>query len=423
MKQGTLVNRIVMLSLLGAILIYLGVYIYRAFTDPYPTVLSYDYTVDETMEATGFLARSETVISGVGGIVDPLVDEGEKVARGQAVAAVYQSQAAEQRRQQIQALELELEQLEYARDAGGSAAGSAQISGEIVDALAALRASAASGDLTRLEDQSLALKSLVYKREAAFGTGSTGAEGVSAAIQDVQGQIDALNAQAAQDTSRVTAQQAGIFSAQVDGYEGLLTPEGLEALSPTDLDGLAAQSVSGDGGAVGKLITDSTWYFICPLTEEQAKRLTEGSTVQVRFSRDWSGQVPMTVERISAPEEGRVAVILSSTRFLSDTTLLRRQTVEIVFSSQSGIRVPKAAIRVDKRQIENEDTGEIETEDVTGVYALVGGRAEFKPVTVLAQREDYCLVEPMDDKVKTALRAGDEIIIASAEIFDGMVIA
>ena len=106
MKQGTLVNRIVMLSLLGAILLYLGIYIYRAFTDPYPTVLSYDYTVDETMEATGFLARSEEVITGVGGIVDPLVDEGEKVARGQAVAAVYQSEAAEQRRQQKDHIQL-----------------------------------------------------------------------------------------------------------------------------------------------------------------------------------------------------------------------------------------------------------------------------------------------------------------------------
>ena len=422
MKQGTLVNRIVMLSLLGAILLYLGIYIYRAFTDPYPTVLSYDYTVDETMEATGFLARSEEVITGVGGIVDPLVDEGEKVARGQAVAAVYQSEAAEQRRQQIQALELELEQLEYARDAGGSAAGSAQLSADIVDALAALRASAASGDLTRLEDQSLSLKSLVYKREAAFGTENTGEEGISASIQEVQAQIDALNAQAAQDTSQVTAQRSGIFSAQVDGYESLLTPDTLEGFSPSELDSLAGQSVSADTGAVGKLITDTTWYFICPLTEEEAGRLTEGSTVQVRFSRDWSGQVPMTVERISAPEEGRVAVILSSTRFLSDTTLLRRQTVEIVFSSPSGIRVPKSAIRVDQRQVEDEETGEITTENVTGVYALISGRAEFKPVTVLAERDDYCLVEPLDDAVKTALHPGDEIIIASADIFDGMVI-
>ena len=74
MKQGTLVNRVVMLCLLAAIVIYLGVSAWRSFTDPYQMVLSYSYTVDATMEATGFLVRSEQVIAGSGGIVDPLVD-------------------------------------------------------------------------------------------------------------------------------------------------------------------------------------------------------------------------------------------------------------------------------------------------------------------------------------------------------------
>ena len=130
----------------------------------------------------------------------------------------------------------------------------------------------------------------------------------------------------------------------------------------------------------------------------------------------------MVVERIGAPENGRVSVILSATRFLSDTTLLRRQTVDIVFYSQSGIRVPKSAIRVSTVEEENEETGETITKNVTGVFALVSSRAEFKPVNVLAERDDYCLVEPVDSTTKKALRAGDTIIIAGAEIFDGQVI-
>ena len=422
MKQGTLVNRIVMFSLLGAIVIYLGVYAYRSFTNPYQTVLSYSYTVDDTMEATGFLVRTEQVIAGTGGIVDPLVDEGEKVAAGQAVAAVYQSQEAAQRQQEIQALELELEQLQYALNAGNSVADSAQLSQEIFSALTDLRASVARGDLTRLEQESLNLKSLIYKRETAFGGNGTNEQALTDSLQAVQSQFSALTAQAAQDTSRITVSQSGIYSAQVDGYEGLLTPQGLEALTPSSLDTLSAQSVSGDTSAVGKLITDSTWYFVCPLTEAEAQRLTQGDTVQVRFSRDWSGEVPMEVVRIGAPENGRVAVILSSTRFLSDTTLLRRQTVDVVFYSQSGIRVPKSAIRVDKQEVTDSETGETVVQDVTGVFALVSGRAEFKPVNVLAERDDFCLVEPVDSSTKKALRAGDTIIIAGAEIFDGQVI-
>lgn len=164
-----------------------------------------------------------------------------------------------------------------------------------------------------------------------------------------------------------------------------------------------------------KLITDTTWYFICPLSEADASRLLEGGTVTARFSRDWSGEVKMTVERISAPENGRVAVTLSSTRFLSNTTLLRRQTVDLIFSSQSGIRVPTAAVRMDEA-------------GVTGVYVQVGAKAEFKPVSVLAQGEDYYLVKPVlavdapEKEEKKALRPGDPVIVASQEIWDGKVV-
>ena len=130
----------------------------------------------------------------------------------------------------------------------------------------------------------------------------------------------------------------------------------------------------------------------------------------------------MRVERIGAPEVGRVAVLLSSNRFLSDTTLLRRQTVDIIFYSQSGIRVPKAAIRVEEQTVTDPDTGEEAVTQVIGVYALVSGRAEFKAVTILDERDDFCIVEPVNIEAKKALRAGDEIILAAADLFDGKVI-
>lgn len=66
MKQGTLINRIVMLLLLAAVLVYLGVSAWRSFRDPYTLVLSYAYTVDDSLEATGFLVREERVLASPG---------------------------------------------------------------------------------------------------------------------------------------------------------------------------------------------------------------------------------------------------------------------------------------------------------------------------------------------------------------------
>ena len=107
-------------------------------------------------------------------------------------------------------------------------------------------------------------------------------------------------------------------------------------MAPAQLEEAMSQSPGSTADAVGKLITDSTWYFACVLTEEQADRLTEGRSIEVRFSRDWSGEVDMTVERIGDTENGRSAVVFSTDKFLSDTTLLRRQTVEQALRAQAA---------------------------------------------------------------------------------------
>ena len=104
MKQGTLINRIVMLLLLAAVLVYLGVSAWRSFRDPYTLVLSYAYTVDDSLEATGFLVREERVLASPGGIVDLLPEEGEKVSRGETVALLYQNASEAKAKAEAEAL-------------------------------------------------------------------------------------------------------------------------------------------------------------------------------------------------------------------------------------------------------------------------------------------------------------------------------
>ena len=430
MKQGTLLNKVVMTLLFAAIILYMGGAAWRGLRDPYPTVQAYTYVVEDTMEATGYLVRQEQVIhgwtiqaEGTEATVRLLPSEGEKIAAGTTVALLYSDGAAMERSQRLETLEAEAAQLREAITAGENGQGE-QIGRKVTSSMVALRRAVEAGDFTRLESQVGTFKSAVYQQAQRYGNG----DDLAAALAAAQNEINTLRALTPQEGVRVTVPQSGIFSGQVDGYETVLVPEITEGVTPSLLDSLESRAVEEDSSALGKLITNSQWYFIFSLGEEQAKRLTVGRAVPVRFSRDWSGTVDMTVERISLPENGRVAVILSTRKFLSETTLLRRQTVELIFDSQMGIRVPLGAVRVEEQTETDKESGETRTVQVTGVYVQVGAFAEFKPVTVLAQGEDYYMVRPLlpenADTVqqKLALRAGDSVIIASEEIWDGKVI-
>lgn len=430
MKQGTLLNKVVMTLFFAAIILYMGGAAWRGLRDPYPTVQAYTYVVEDTMEATGYLVRQEQVIhgwtiqaEGTEATVRLLPSEGEKIAAGTTVALLYSDGAAMERSQRLETLEAEAAQLREAIMAGESGQGE-QIGRKVTSSMVALRRAVEAGDFTRLESQVGTFKSAVYQQAQRYGNG----DDLAAALTAAQNEINTLRALTPQEGVRVTVPQSGIFSGQVDGYETVLVPEITEGVTPSLLDSLESRAVEEDSSALGKLITNSQWYFIFSLGEEQAKRLTVGRAVPVRFSRDWSGTVDMTVERISLPENGRVAVVLSTRKFLSETTLLRRQTVELIFDSQMGIRVPLGAVRVEEQTETDKESGETRTVQVTGVYVQVGAFAEFKPVTVLAQGEDYYMVRPLlpenADTVqqKLALRAGDSVIIASEEIWDGKVI-
>ena len=126
--------------------------------------------------------------------------------------------------------------------------------------------------------------------------------------------------------------------------------------------------------------------------------------------------LPVTLTRISAAENGKCLIVLKSTRYLSYMTLLREQNAELIISAYDGLRVPKNALRVDEN-------------GVSGVYCLVGRVAYFKPVSIVYQGSDYCLVEPSTIEAATesqkslyTLRPNDEVIVSAGELYNGKVV-
>ena len=419
MKQGKPVITVAIAAIAVALVIYFGFYVAKVFSEPYTTALAYTYTSNDSAEAVGILVRQETVLPAQTGIVDVTRSEGEKVGVGQSVAQVYRDSQAQTNQADLEALADQIQLLEYSSDGGGGDS-AAKLDENILQAVTALHAASGVGDYNQLEDQVRTLKSTVLKRGYVYGNG-LGSEELTQKLNDLKSQYAALKQQTSSSTSSVRAPQSGVFSTLVDGYETAVTPQTVFQLTPSSLSALLAGQGKESGGGVGKLITATRWYFAAALPVSVAERLKEGSTATLRFSGDFDQDIDMRVDQIGEAEGDKSVVVFSTDRYLSQTTLLRQQTAELIFNSWSGLRIPKQALRMEKSTYTDKETGQEVQNNRLALYALLGGRAEFKTVEVVTEGDDYYVVRSTTDE-SDALRARDEVIVRATELYDGQLL-
>ena len=425
MKQGKPLITFVMVLLAAALACYFAYYVWQTFQDPFTTTYAYEYTLNDSVEAEGVVVRSEQVLSGAQGILDVTRGEGEQVGVGQTVALVYRDDQAQQTQEQQESLLLEITQLRYAIGQSGDVSSVAQVDEEIIQDLVALRGSSALHDYSTLEDQVLEIKGNVLRREYSYGADLT-VDDLNTRLAELTAQYTTLQSQNYNAVTQITAPQAGTFSTLVDGYESLITPESVLQLTPGSLQELLDLDPSGHPTAAGKLILSKDWYFAALVTQEEGERLAalpipagkDYAKITLRFASDFTQDIPVEILQVSAAENGQAVVVVSTNRYLEQTTLLRRQTAELIFESQSGLRVPKGAVPIQSSPQTDEETGDTTQTNTTGVYAVVAGRMEFKPVTILAEGSDFYVVQPAQENSQ-ALRSGDEIIVQGTDLYDG----
>lgn len=417
-KESTLATKVMIAVLCLGVAVYLSVYFAQGWRDDVVTTRAYIYSLDVGQKAQGILVREETPLIGGGGYVDQILPEGAKAAAWDPVALVYSDPSALTTRQSIRSLEAEIQQLQYAYDDRAQNTDAARLDAQVINSIVALRSLAAKGDLSGLDDSALNLRSMVFKRDYTYG--DTAAAGqLAQLISDKQAQLAELNRSLDQVSTTVYAPVSGVYSAGVDGWEGAATPAMLDALTADGLDALLEETHSPDPGAVGKLVTGSTWYYAA-LLDGTDTGLQKGRSYTLSFTGDYYGQVRMTLDRVSL-EGDRTLAVFSCRSNLADTAMLRIQTVDVVTQTLEGIRVPRKALRVSTEDVEGED-GSVSQVNRYYVYTVVSSQAEQQEVEVLYTADTYYLVRPVNQTSAGRLRAGDQVILNSSGVYDGKVV-
>lgn len=398
MKQSKVVNLISVL-LFAAVVLYIVINIFTALMNPFKTAYAVKYETYDSATVSGYTVRDETVVYSNSDIISLTRNEGEKVGVGQTLAVAYRDENAEARQSEIDSLKKRKSQLEAAASGNLSISDSHALDLQIIETIKDLNSDVASGSITGLSNTTGELRSLIFSRHYVYGN----SDEVDAQLEQIDAQLEALQALSSDDSNAITASTSGIFSSHVDGYEAVLTTDMLSSMTVQSFDELSSAAEDTNSG-IGKLITSSKWYLLITMDEEDALLL--GDYAIVRFSE--SLQVEMDVDRIGLSEKGRCVVVLSSDRQLSETTVYRSVTVDIIFDIYSGLRIPKSSLRMD-------DEGN------TCVYVVEARNAARKYVNIISESGDYYVVEE-DNSSTDNLWAGDEVITAGRNLYDGKVI-
>lgn len=400
-KQGDLYLKIITIVLAVIVLAYVALSALLNSGSSYALETAVLCEAGDGQTVSGFVVRSEQVITAAQSVVVCELNEGEWVGSGQTVATGYSTDAARSQRQELASLQAELASLRYAA-AGSEGADTTGLDQEIEGLLAEFAAMASRRRLDDAQTAASQLPQLILRRSVT----EDDTLAINQRISDLDAQIATLEAQTESSAEPITVDHSGYFSKTVDGLESRLTPEAVLTMTPSQFSQATEQAGNLPANAIGRLATGQTWYFAAEIPAGRAGQIALGDLLTVSFGGETLQDLQMEVEALSEAEGETCLLVLSCERNLQDVTALRRQDADIIFSSYSGLRVPKQALYM--------------VEGQTGVYVLESARAQWKPVEILYEYGDGYVVA-LDKSSTNNLWPGDEIILTSEDITDGKV--
>ena len=382
-------------------------------------------TVSDTVDAEGVLLFNETYVSGSTGTLGYLVEDGERVSAGTAVAEVYSDATQATLRQQLTQLSDQIDLLQRSQNTSATQLESLrkERSSALYDMLDAIDQGDYEDTDTGRENYLLAQNKLWV---------------ITGEVTDFSGQIATLtqqmsNVQAQLGTpTQITAPQTGYFIRSNSSGRLNASSDDILALGPSELKAYVESSpLIALDGCSGKIISGFTWYYAGVCTAKQGAKLlgTDGKplkkSVQVKFLGQVETPLKATVKEVTIDEESGLArFVLSCEVINGDVLRLNVADAQIIVGESTGLLVPTTAIHYLKEDgTEAEEKGE---NYIPGVYVKYGNLARFCKIDPvdddhpLITQGDYTLILPSGTANSVSqVRLYDEIVVSGQNLYDG----
>jgi hypothetical protein len=213
-------------------------------------------------------------------------------------------------------------------------------------------------------------------------------------------------------TTSVYSDRSGYFYSTCDGYESIFTADAALDMSYDDFVSYTLRSPEGiSDSVIGKIAYDYRWYLACPVSKSDLKDFTLGKSYDIIFELNGNKKLALKLVKIISDTDGEGSILVfESFDAPKNFSFARMQSVKIIKSSVSGIKVPTGALRV--------------VDGKEGVYILYGSKVYFCTTDIIGQNENYYIAaEPNPEETPYGvLYVYDNIIVSGKNLYAGKVI-
>ena len=394
------------------IVIFFAAEMYSIANKNFTTQTVYEQTVLETVDAKMYIIRDESPLTTLAsGVTVPLAENGERVSKGSTIAAIFPSEASAENYVKVKAFEEKLGT--YKKINGQLKLANVDINklnGEINNEFSALLNAVYENDFSNLGEDKLSFAEKLSRKQISLGKDVD----CTAQIEELENEISALQSNVT-PTEILTAEEAGYFVSELDGYENYLTGADIDSLTKEKLEeAFNAEKKEIPDGTIGKIIDGYNWYIAAVVDTAKVSELSKGSSVSLIFNNSDNEKVKTYIHQVKALESNESLVVFRCNLMNDSLTDLRIVDGKIVVNEYTGLKVSRDAVRLDE-------------EGNSGVYVRRGNIVNFRSVNIIYSEDSFIIASKPSENSEikleyTHLKHYDEVIISGKELKDGMVV-
>ncbi|MBR6531955.1 MAG: hypothetical protein IKT61_05585 [Clostridia bacterium] len=356
----------------------------------------------------------------------PLVADGHRVASGDAVARVCaKEQDAADYAELEETISTRERYIRLSEQTELNALDMEKLNKDIDDAYTDLLTLVSSRDYDGLSDYISELEES-YASKQVLRDGTIDLTETITALDKRIAELEAKNISARD----VPAPLSGYYISNLDGQENTFRYDDIESVSVAAVNSALKAKPVAITGKIGKIVASYKWYIIANIESKYSRIIEIGDTMKINIPEYGYKNVKVKVEKLSAEQDGKIAIALSCNVMDETYANMRVESIELVIAEHTGYRVKTSAIHTYKPEEETtlsdgETTSATETTgnstEITVVYILRGSVMNARRVEIIYTDGDYSIVskETKSSGGIRPIQRYDEVIVKGRNLKNG----